>query len=228
MTKYIAAGAAITIALMGVACWLLFKEVEGLKGQVGELRESNRQLTETVNAKINVQRQRVRRPAQRQQRNDHRTRELPHDCLRPVARLQSRGGPGQARRRRIESRPRPPDVLMFSSFTLSIPAIVYCCVVMVAAYSARGASGFGAAVAMPLLMPAIAAGSIFTFSLSLGDYIVPQLVNNGKQRFMFGTIINSTLGAPNQPLAAAYTLWPLLIVLLYLFAMKRLGAFERM
>ena len=40
---------------------------------------------------------------------------------------------------------------MFSSFTLSIPAIVYCCVVMVAAYSARGASGFGAAVAMPLL-----------------------------------------------------------------------------
>ena len=83
-------------------------------------------------------------------------------------------------------------------------------------------------VAMPLLMPAIAAGSIFTFSLSLGDYIVPQLVNNGKQRFMFGTIINSTLGAPNQPLAAAYTLWPLLIVLLYLFAMKRLGAFERM
>ena len=83
-------------------------------------------------------------------------------------------------------------------------------------------------VAMPLLMPAIAAGSIFTFSLSLGDYIVPQLVNNGKQRFMFGTIINSTLGAPNQPLAAAYTLWPLLIVLLYLVAMKRLGAFERM
>lgn len=83
-------------------------------------------------------------------------------------------------------------------------------------------------VALPLLMPAIAAGSIFTFSLSLGDYIVPQLVNNGKQRFMFGTLINSTLGAPNQPLAAAYTLWPLLIVLLYLVAMKRLGAFERL
>jgi putative spermidine/putrescine transport system permease protein len=81
-------------------------------------------------------------------------------------------------------------------------------------------------VIMPLLLPSIAAGSIFTFSLSLGDYIVPQLVTDGKQRVMFGTFINSTLGAPNQPLAAAYTLWPLLIIIAYLFAMKRLGAFE--
>jgi putative spermidine/putrescine transport system permease protein len=83
-------------------------------------------------------------------------------------------------------------------------------------------------VMLPLLMPAVAAGSIFTFSLSLGDYIVPQLVNNGKEKFMFGTLINSTLGAPNQPLAAAYTLWPLLIVVLYLLAMKRMGAFENL
>lgn len=81
-------------------------------------------------------------------------------------------------------------------------------------------------VIFPLLKPAIAAGSIFTFSLSLGDYIVPQMVNNGKEKFMFGTLINSTLGAPNQPLAAAYTLWPLLIVVFYLIAMKRMGAFE--
>ena len=48
-------------------------------------------------------------------------------------------------------------------------------------------------VIMPLLLPSIAAGSIFTFSLSLGDYIVPQLVTDGKQRVMFGTFINSTL-----------------------------------
>jgi putative spermidine/putrescine transport system permease protein len=81
-------------------------------------------------------------------------------------------------------------------------------------------------VVMPLLLPSIAAGSIFTFSLSLGDYIVPQLVTDGKRREMFGTFINSTLGAPNQPLAAAYTLWPLIIIILYLMAMKRLGAFE--
>ena len=73
-----------------------------------------------------------------------------------------------------------------------------------------------------------AAGSIFTFSLTLGDYIVPQIVNNGQERFMFGTNINATLGAPNQPLAAAYTLWPLVIIILYLLAMKRAGAFENL
>lgn len=83
-------------------------------------------------------------------------------------------------------------------------------------------------VILPLLAPSLAAGSIFTFSLSLGDYIVPQLVNNGKEKFMFGTLINSTLGAPNQPLAAAYTIWPLLIVVGYLLAMKRMGAFENL
>ena len=83
-------------------------------------------------------------------------------------------------------------------------------------------------VVLPLLKPALAAGSIFTFSLSLGDYIVPQLVNNGKEKFLFGTLINSTLGAPNQPLAAAYTVWPLLIVVGYLVAMKRMGAFENL
>ena len=71
MTKYIAVGAAITIALMGVACWLLFKEVEGLKGQVGELKESNRQLTETVNAKIKA--------SQGRAQTDNAVRKLPPD-----------------------------------------------------------------------------------------------------------------------------------------------------
>ncbi len=83
-------------------------------------------------------------------------------------------------------------------------------------------------VILPLLLPSIAAGSIFTFSLSLGDYIVPQIVNQGEERFLFGSVINGVLGAPNQPLAAALTLWPLLIIIGYLFAMKRLGAFENL
>jgi putative spermidine/putrescine transport system permease protein len=83
-------------------------------------------------------------------------------------------------------------------------------------------------VILPLLLPSVAAGSIFTFSLTLGDYIVPQIVNNGEERFMFGSVINAVLGAPNQPLAAAYTLWPLVIIILYLFAMKRLGAFDNL
>lgn len=83
-------------------------------------------------------------------------------------------------------------------------------------------------VIIPLLLPSIAAGSIFTFSLSLGDYILPRLVVDGKDRVMFGELINSTLGAPNQPLAAAYTVWPLVMIILYLFAMKRAGAFDNL
>lgn len=83
-------------------------------------------------------------------------------------------------------------------------------------------------IILPMLLPSVAAGSIFTFSLTLGDYIVPQIVNNGEERFMFGSTINATLGAPNQPLAAAYTLWPLVIIVLYLLAMKRAGAFDNL
>ena len=80
-------------------------------------------------------------------------------------------------------------------------------------------------VVVPMLVPSIAAGSIFTFSLSLGDYIMPRLVTEGKVT-MVGSIIYSTLLAPNQPLAAAYTIWPLLLIIVYLFAMRRLGAFD--
>jgi putative spermidine/putrescine transport system permease protein len=82
-------------------------------------------------------------------------------------------------------------------------------------------------VIVPVLVPAIAAGSIFTFSLSLGDYITPRLVTEGSVT-MVGNIIYTTLLAPNQPLAAAYTLWPLLIIVAYLLAMRRVGAFESM
>lgn len=80
-------------------------------------------------------------------------------------------------------------------------------------------------VIAPMLVPAIAAGSIFTFSLSLGDYITPRLVTDGNVT-MIGNLIYSTLLAPNQPMAAAFTLWPLVIIVVYLLAMKRIGAFE--
>jgi putative spermidine/putrescine transport system permease protein len=82
-------------------------------------------------------------------------------------------------------------------------------------------------VIVPLLVPSIAAGAVFTFSLSLGDYIVPKVVTEGKIR-LIGNLIESTLLAPNQPLAAAFTLWPLLIIVFYLVTMKRLGAFENL
>jgi putative spermidine/putrescine transport system permease protein len=92
---------------------------------------------------------------------------------------------------------------------------------------ARPARTF-ASVIFPMLLPSIAAGSIFTFSLSLGDYILPRIVLDGKSLGTFGAQINSIYGAPNQPLAAAYTLMPLIIIIVYLFGMKRAGAFENL
>lgn len=83
-----------------------------------------------------------------------------------------------------------------------------------------------ASVVTPFIVPSIAAGSIFTFSLSLGDYITVKIVGGTAQ--MIGNVIERTLLAPNQPLAAAFTLWPVAIMVVYLFAMARLGAFERL
>ena len=78
-------------------------------------------------------------------------------------------------------------------------------------------------VVLPLVFPALVAGSIFTFSLTLGDYITPDLVADAK---FIGNVIydNSSLG--NLPLAAAYSLIPIAIMVVYLFVARRLGAFE--
>ena len=78
-------------------------------------------------------------------------------------------------------------------------------------------------VVLPLVFPALVAGSIFTFSLTLGDYITPDLVSDAK---FIGNVIydNSTLG--NLPLAAAYSLLPIVIMTVYLLVARRLGAFE--
>lgn len=81
-------------------------------------------------------------------------------------------------------------------------------------------------VIMPMLVPSIAAGSIFTFSLSLGDYITPRIVGGKTQ--LIGNLIERILLAPNEPLAAALTLWPVGIIIVYLFAMSRLGAFDNL
>jgi putative spermidine/putrescine transport system permease protein len=79
-------------------------------------------------------------------------------------------------------------------------------------------------VVLPLALPAVVAGSIFTFSLTLGDYITPALVSN--ERFI-GTVIYDFLGvAGNQPFAAAYAMVPVAIMIGYLLIARRLGAFE--
>lgn len=79
-------------------------------------------------------------------------------------------------------------------------------------------------VIAPLLVPSIAAGSIFTFSLSLGDYITPNIVGGKVQ--LVGNLIARILLAPNEPLAAAITFWPMAIIVAYLIGMARLKAFE--
>ena len=78
-------------------------------------------------------------------------------------------------------------------------------------------------VILPLVFPSLVAGSIFTFSLTLGDYITPDLVSDTK---FIGNVIydNSSLG--NLPLAAAYSLLPIVIMTVYLLGARRLGAFE--
>ncbi|MCG8708299.1 ABC transporter permease [Brenneria sp. 4F2] len=80
-------------------------------------------------------------------------------------------------------------------------------------------------VVLPLAIPGIAAGSIFTFSLTLGDFIVPQLV--GPPGFFIGNMVYSQQGAiGNMPMASAFTLVPIVLIALYLALVKRLGAFD--
>ncbi len=81
-------------------------------------------------------------------------------------------------------------------------------------------------VILPLAVPGLAAGSIFTFSLTLGDYIAPSLVG-GPGSSLIGTVVFENLGlANNAPFAAAFATVPLAIMAVYLILMKRLGAFE--
>jgi putative spermidine/putrescine transport system permease protein len=77
-------------------------------------------------------------------------------------------------------------------------------------------------VTLPLVFPAVVAGSIFTFSLTLGDYIAPDLITS--QQFI-GTVIYDQRGV-NLPVAAAYTFVPIVVMTAYLLVARRLKAFE--
>ncbi|QDL93388.1 ABC transporter permease [Paroceanicella profunda] len=80
-------------------------------------------------------------------------------------------------------------------------------------------------VVLPLALPGLAAGSIFTFSLTLGDYIIPQII--GSSRLFIGQAVYSYQGtAGNIPLAAAFSVVPIVIMGIYLAAARRLGAFD--
>ncbi|MDR6756724.1 putative spermidine/putrescine transport system permease protein [Mycoplana sp. BE70] len=80
-------------------------------------------------------------------------------------------------------------------------------------------------VLFPLALPGIIAGSIFTFSLTLGDYIIPQII--GSSRLFIGQAVYAQQGtAGNIPLAAAFTVVPIVIMGLYLWMAKKQGAFD--
>lgn len=80
-------------------------------------------------------------------------------------------------------------------------------------------------VILPLAFPGVVAGSIFTFSLTLGDFIVPLSLGNSK--FFIGQAVYSYQGtAGNIPLAAAMTMGPVIIMIVYLLIARRLGAFD--
>ena len=79
-------------------------------------------------------------------------------------------------------------------------------------------------VVLPLAFPAVVAGSIFTFALTLGDYITPQLVSSTQ---FIGNVVFANVGvANNLPLAAAFATVPVAVMMVYLLIARRLGAFE--
>ncbi|GAB4066403.1 ABC transporter permease [Ancylobacter sonchi] len=82
-------------------------------------------------------------------------------------------------------------------------------------------------VILPLAMPGVVAGAVFTFSLTLGDYIVPQII--GTSALVLGQAVYTLQGtAGNIPLAAAFSLVPILVMALFLTLAKRTGAFDAM
>jgi putative spermidine/putrescine transport system permease protein len=92
---------------------------------------------------------------------------------------------------------------------------------------AKGSTTFRTIV-LPLAFPGVVAGSIFTFSLTLGDFITPSIVG-GDNHQLIGSVVYSNFGiANNAPFAAAFATVPLAIMAIYLLIARRLGAFEHL
>ncbi|HYZ76166.1 MAG TPA: ABC transporter permease [Gaiellaceae bacterium] len=89
-----------------------------------------------------------------------------------------------------------------------------------------GAKGFGTfrTVVLPLALPGVVAGSIFTFSLTLGDYITPVLVGGPSSSFIGNVVFNSI--STNIAFSAAFATVPVMVMAIYLLIARRLGAFE--
>jgi putative spermidine/putrescine transport system permease protein len=81
-------------------------------------------------------------------------------------------------------------------------------------------------VILPLALPGIVAGSIFTFSLTLGDYVTPVLIGGASSQFIGNVVADAALRGGDLPGAAAFAVVPLLVMGVYLLIARRLGAFE--
>lgn len=79
-------------------------------------------------------------------------------------------------------------------------------------------------VILPMSFPAVVAGSIFTFSLTMGDFITPRLVSNSQ---FIGNVVFSNI-TNNLPLASAFAVVPIIVMVIYLLLARRLGAFEHL
>jgi putative spermidine/putrescine transport system permease protein len=81
-------------------------------------------------------------------------------------------------------------------------------------------------VILPLALPGVVAGSIFTFSLTLGDYITPILIGGVSSQFIGNVVYDVALQSSNLPFAAAFAVVPVLVMAAYLVVARRLGAFD--
>ena len=81
-------------------------------------------------------------------------------------------------------------------------------------------------VILPLALPGVVAGSIFTFSLTLGDYITPVLVGGASSQFIGNVVYDSVNQASNLPFGAAFAVVPVVVMGVYLLIARRLGAFD--
>jgi putative spermidine/putrescine transport system permease protein len=91
-----------------------------------------------------------------------------------------------------------------------------------------GARGFRTfrTIVLPLALPGVIAGSIFTFSLTLGDYITPTLIGGASSQFIGNVVYDAVNQSSNLPFAAAFAVVPVVVMGLYLAVARRLGAFE--
>ena len=90
---------------------------------------------------------------------------------------------------------------------------------------AKGSRTFRSVI-LPLALPGIVAGSIFTFSLTLGDYITPVLIGGASSQFIGNVVYDSVLQSSHLPFGAAFAVVPVLVMGAYLLIARRLGAFE--